>query len=194
MNGFFLDLGLSWTVSKALPYVLWLVVGLLIFLFIKKRVKSRMAKVVSGLVIVIPFAVYFMVSPIYEGDFSNDSRTMKAEPSFGLKKNELTVLAIPNCPFCAGSIEQLNKIVERTGVDRINFIVITNQEEALLPYKEIACKEIAVSAVPDFELFDRITKGRFPTFVYSDGSQLSIWRNDGFGVRAKDHVESKLSK
>lgn len=193
MNEFLLDLGFSWTWSKALPYLLCLLLGVLMFLVVKRRVKSRWGKILLGIGGLVPLGIYFAVSPIYEGDFSNNFRNVKVETSYGYTKNELTVLAIPNCPFCAGSIEHLNKIIERTNVDRINFIVITDQEDALISYRELASKEINITLVPDFERFDPVTHGRFPTFVYSDGSSLRIWSNDGFGVRAKDWLEKELT-
>ncbi len=194
MSDFFLNLGFSWTWSKSLPYVLCFVLGVVVFFVFRSKVKPRWGRVPFLLVIPIPFVIYFVVNPIYEGDFSNDYRTIKAEPVFRLTKNELTVLAIPNCPFCAGAIDRLNHIVERTEVERINFIVITDREEDLQNYRRLARKEIDVSAIPNFKLFDQITVGRFPTFVYSDGNRLSVWHNDGFGVRAIDWVENQLEE
>lgn len=192
MNDFFLDLGFSWAWSKALPYLVSIVFGITVFLMFRSKLKARWAKILLLLVIPLPFALHFAIYPIYEGDFSNNYSTQKASPVFRFNKNELTVIAIPNCPFCAESIERLNKIVERTDVKRINFIVITDQEEALIYYKGLAKKEIIVSAIPDFDLLNIISRGRFPTFVYSDGGEFHVWHNDGFGVRALDWVEQQM--
>jgi len=35
-------------------------------------------------------------------------------------------------------------------------------------------------------------KGRFPSFVYVAAKNSKIWSNEGFGVRAKDAIESSL--
>ena len=193
MNDFFLNLGLSWTLSKALPYGLMLILGAVLFFAFRRKLKRSWLKWLNSLVLLIPFAAYFAMNPIYEGDFSNESREMKAEMSFGLKKNELTLLAIPGCPFCAESIQDLNKIATRTGVDRINFVVFTSDQEMLKPYAKLAESQIEMSVEEDFSLYATITQGRFPTFVYSDGSSLRIWSNNGFGVRAKDWLENELS-
>lgn len=193
MNDFFLNLGFSWTLSKALPYGLMLILGAVLFFAFRRKVNRSWLKWVYSLVLFIPFATYFAMNPIYEGDFSNESREMKAEISFGLEKNELTVLAIPGCPFCAESIQGLNKIAARTGADRINFVVFTSDQEMLEPYAKLAESQIQMRIEEDFSLYAAMTQGRFPTFVYSDGSSLRIWSNDGFGVRAKDWLENELS-
>jgi len=194
MNDFLLSLGFSWTISKALPYVIFLVVGLVLFFLFRKKVKSRLGKVLLSLVIIVPVGVYFAISPIYEGDFSNDYRTVSALDSLDFSSDELTVLAIAHCPYCAGSIEKLNKMIERTEAERINFVVITDQDDVLINYEELACDEISFTTVPSFEKYESISTGRFPTFVYSDGKELSIWHNDGFGVRAIDWVEEQLER
>lgn len=193
MNDFFLNLGFSWTLSKALPYGLMLILGAVVFFTFRRKIKRSWLKWLYSLVLLIPLAIYFAVNPIYEGDFSNESREVKAERAFGLEKKELTVLAIPGCPFCAESIQDLNRIATRTGVDRINFVVFTSDPEMLKPYAKLAESQIEMRIEEEFSSYATMTQGRFPTFVYSDGSSLHIWSNDGFGVRAKDWLENELS-
>lgn len=193
MNDFFLNLGFSWTLSKALPYGLMLILGAVVFFTFRRKIKRSWLKWLYSLVLLIPLAIYFAVNPIYEGDFSNESREVKAERSFGLEKKELTVLAIPGCPFCAESIQDLNRIATRTGVDRINFVVFTSDPEMLKPYAKLAESQIEMRIEEEFSSYATMTQGRFPTFVYSDGPSLRIWSNDGFGVRAKDWLENELS-
>ncbi len=193
MNDFFLNLGFSWTLSKALPYGLMLILGAVVFFTFRRKIKRSWLKWLYSLVLFIPLAIYFAVNPIYEGDFSNESREVKAERAFGLEKKELTVLAIPGCPFCAESIQDLNRIATRTGVDRINFVVFTSDPEMLKPYAKLAESQIEMRIEEEFSPYATMTQGRFPTFVYSDGSSLRIWSNDGFGVRAKDWLENELS-
>lgn len=194
MSDFFMNIGFNWTWGKALPYILFLILGIAIFLFFKSKFKKQLWKIMFSLIIVIPMGVYFIFNPIYEGDFSNNYRESAINSSLNFQAKELTVLAIPNCPYCAQSIDRLNKIVERTGVDRINFVVLTNDVENLSYYKTLASDKIIISNVADIEMYEGVTLGRFPTFIYSGSPKMHIWSNDGFGVRALDWVENKISK
>ena len=81
MEDFLLNLGFSWTLSKVLSYILFLIVGIILFLMFRKRVRSRVGKMLLSLIIVVPFAIYFAINPIYEGDFSNDVKVMKSDSS-----------------------------------------------------------------------------------------------------------------
>ena len=74
MASFFLNLGLSYTWSKALPYFILIALGIILGVMLFKRSKSLGMKIASLVAIVIPFIVYFAINPIYQGDFSNDSR------------------------------------------------------------------------------------------------------------------------
>ena len=76
MENFFVNLGLSYTWSKALPYLLMVVIGLLIGIYLFKRSKTKLTKLLSLVVIAVPFGIYFIFNPIYQGDFSNNSRTV----------------------------------------------------------------------------------------------------------------------
>jgi hypothetical protein len=194
MSEFFMNLGFSWTLSKLLPYILFFILGIALFFYFKSKFKTRLKKGLFSIVIILPVAIYFVFSPIYEGDFSNNYRELSNYSEIGFKKNEMTVLAIPNCPFCAESIVRLNKLAERTEADRINFVVITDDQEMLELYREKASKKIIVSNVPDFDRFQNVTLGRFPTFVFVDSPNMHIWSNDGFGARAMDWVENEIIK
>ena len=78
MENFLLSISLSFTVSKLISYLLFVVIGILLaFLFFKKSKNKRISKIpklIIGLVLfVAPFLIYFAIHPIYEGDFSNNS-------------------------------------------------------------------------------------------------------------------------
>lgn len=179
--------------SKVLPYVLFLIIGIGLFFLLRKRVSSRLGKGLLSLIIIFPVGVYFAINPIYEGDFSNNVVTMDAKSSFEFAKNELTVVAIPHCPYCEGSIDHLNKIIERTEVTKVNFVVIADNNEAMTNYRALANKKIEFMAVANYERFADVAEGRFPTFVYRDGSKLNVWHGDEFGVKAMDWLEDQFN-
>lgn len=195
MNDFFLDLGLSWTLSKTLPYVLCILLGILIFLFLRRKMKPGLVRKLLILVIAVPFGIYFAFSPIYEGDFSNNFRKFsEINDSLDFQKNTLTVIAIPNCPYCAESIDRLNKLSERSGKKTLNFVVLSSDPETTTNYREMASTSIAISNDSVFRKYESITQGSYPTFVYRNDEGVYVWGNDVFGVRAMDWVESALNK
>ncbi len=110
--------------------------------------------------------------------------------SFG--ENSLSVLAIPGCPFCFESIKDLKQIRKRNPELTIDFYVYTDDSTKLDWYREEGGDEIAVYLLPTSnKRVPAITNGSFPTFVYRENKTLHVWSNNGFGVRAKDYIESK---
>ena len=56
----------------------------------------------------MPFGIYFSISPIYEGDFSNNAiEVMRSYANAELTGKKLVVITIPGCPFCLQAIDQL---------------------------------------------------------------------------------------
>ncbi len=190
MNDFLLNMGFSWTWAKALPYLFFLLMGIVVYLAFRARFKRRVWKISFGVVVLVPIGIYFAFNPIYEGDFSNNFRVEASNKM--LRSNELTVIAIPNCPFCAESTERLNRIAERTEVERINFIVLTADPEALTYYKGIVNDKIHVTSDSIFDNYAKLTQSHFPTFIYVKGGSARIWSNDGFGAGALDWLEEQL--
>jgi len=192
MENMFLDLGLSWTLSKTLPYVLAIILGLLVFWLIRKRVKSKLYRWLLVPVIFIPFGIYFVFNPIYEGDFSNNVRAEQSKEFKRISKERLTVIAIPGCPYCKGSIPTLKKYIERTN-KKVDFIVLSSHREMMADYKREAKGSkinVKLALTADLDRFSKLAKGSFPAFVYRKGDKIHVWNNDGFGVRALDWVES----
>src|SRR5688572_10153327 len=74
MNGFenwFLSMGLSWQTSKLIPFILVVVAGVLIGVWLKRKVKKKWLRITIPIVTTLVFFLgYFLYSPIYEGDFS----------------------------------------------------------------------------------------------------------------------------
>lgn len=192
MENMFLNMGMSWTLSKMLPYVLFLILGILIYWLIRKRVKPKMYRWILLPVILIPIGIYFAVNPIYEGDFSNNVRTSDATDFKRLKKERLTVIAIPGCPYCKGSISTLKKYITRTN-KKVDFVVLSSHREMMADYEREAKGtkiNVKLALTADIERLGELAGGSFPAFVYKKGNEVHVWNNDGFGVRALDWVES----
>jgi hypothetical protein len=194
----FLGMGFSWTLSKALPYVLVILLSfVLMYIFRKKFKKRALAKWTLRLsLLIIPFAAYFLYSPIYEGDFSNNSSSVEKIPAYAeLTGQKLIVISMPQCKFCYGSIDKALKLKERIPNAEIEYLVCAqNEDDAYLEwYQEKGGDAISVRFADSAGALTVLAEGRFPTFILVDGDKpLKKWSNDGFGVVAMDNVELLL--
>jgi hypothetical protein len=191
---FFLNLGLSWTLAKLIPYIIVVIIGFsLAFLANKKllKLKSWMRTGVSVILFVFPFAGYFAYSPIFQGDFSNDAKeTVLTSDLDELRGKQLIVLALPGCPFCAQSMGKAAKLIERNPGLQVTYIITRADQEALSWYGKMATPGINVVPAKNDKALSALAKGKFPTFVVAKGNTLRTWSNDGFGVLAIDEVEN----
>ncbi len=190
MDSLFLNFGLSWTWSKILPYLFFILLGVFIFRFVRRRFEKKIYQILSSLLIPIPFLLYFMIYPIYEGDFSNHWESHKFIQG-SIEPKRLTVIAIPGCPFCYQSIDDLIRMKERTGVETIDFIVLTDDPQYLDWYKEEAGGELNIIS-SSHSYLPELANQQYPAFAYGDGETVKVWSNDSFGVTAKDHLEDIL--
>ncbi|MBI2259710.1 MAG: hypothetical protein HYU67_12550 [Flavobacteriia bacterium] len=183
----------SWTISKALPYFLVVVLGFILSYFIYNLAKTKIIKLIlSVFVAVLPFIISFIFHPIYEGDFS------RVGTSYQLKNDnqdfqtvDLVVLTIPGCPFCHESTIYSNKMLLRQPRLKIKYIVCDTNTREIEPYQKKLNRKISVSLAKDLKLCINISQGSFPTFVALKNKKIvEKWSNDQFGVRAKDFVEN----
>ena len=190
IENIFLDFGLSWTMSKILPYSIALLIGIVISWLLFRKKTHPLKRVFALSFSLIFFAVYFIFQPIYEGDFSNSSYLPKTTKLAELKKDEFVVIAIPGCNYCLESIKKLNKLKERNPFLKIRFLVLSSNNKELLYYRKIATPSIAISKAKETNRFLEISKGGFPTFLsVREGQIIKAWSNDSFGVLALDEIE-----
>jgi hypothetical protein len=194
MENFLLSIGLSFTLSKLISYLLFVVIGILVaFLFFKKSKNRRISKVpkliISLVLFVAPFLIYFAIHPIYVGDFSNNSYLIESKVDFP-KKKQLTIVALANCPYCIQSIEVSKLLKEKNPGIRIEYWVLSSNPVHQLKYKKLLGNAAQVKLKARFsDELAVIAKGSFPTFVLSDNNKgIKAWNNDSFGVMAMDEV------
>jgi hypothetical protein len=195
LESFFVNAGLSWTLSKIIPYVTLLILGTLIAVWIKKHLYIKLTIARIGLIILGlagPFVLGFLLNPIYEGDFSQKGSPVSlSEFPAEFTHSDLTVIAIPDCPYCAGSIEQLKVIHRRNPKLRISFVVCSSNPETLARYKEMADQQFEVRLSKDLEFLPKVADYSFPNFVQvKNDAPVYKWSNDQFGVRAIDQLDS----
>jgi hypothetical protein len=194
MENFLLNLGLSFTLSKLFSYLLFVVIGILLaFFFLKKSKNRRISKVpkliISLVLFVAPFLIYFAIHPIYVGDFSNNSYLIESKVDFP-KKKQLTIIALANCPYCIQSIEISKLLKEKNPEIRIEYWVMSSNPVHQLKYKKLLGNAAQVKLKARFsDDLAVIAKGSYPTFVLSDNNKgIKAWNNDSFGVMAMDEV------
>lgn len=195
---FFLNMGFSWTVSKVLPYLIAVLLGIiLVFLFRKRFRKNALLKWTIRLtMLVVPFVAYFVYSPIYEGDFANNGEEIARDSSnVELTGKKLVVLSIPGCPYCYESVDRMVLLHKRVPEAAIEYVVCGSADpKALEWYQEKGGEAITVRFAKNSEAMAALAQHAFPTFVLLDGDNRPIkrWSNDHFGVSALDEVELEL--
>ena len=184
------DLGFSWTWSKLFPYLFFPFLGFVIWLLFRKRVGNRGVRyALLVLSITLPFGIYFAVSPIYEGDFSNDSVQVELLPELQSNGPKLTVIAIPGCPFCMESIQRMKDFKKRNPELEIEYRVCSRDPDALVLYKDVADGAFPIVLAENTEQMVSIAGESFPSFVLTDGHTAKRWSNRTFGLAAMDEVE-----
>jgi len=193
IESFFLTLGLSWTISKAIPYTICVLLGLLfIFLIRKWKTKIKWISIATKFMIfIVPFTLYFAFYPIYVGDFSNKGATTRSNLEFPEQKS-ITVIVLPNCPYCYQSLSLMMKLKKRNPSISITYWVATSDT---LPEKtailRVMPKEFKAIQQHETKDISELTKGTFPCFVISNHKKVvKIWNNNQFGVRALDEIEA----
>ena len=190
---FFLDFGLSWSISKMLPYVICVLFGLcFVLLFRRIAIRNRWLNRISSFILfVLPFSIYFALYPIFEGDFSNQGSKPTSRIQFPSSKT-LTVIVLPDCPYCFQSISLIDKLKSRNPSMPIYYWVVSS--DTLPPKTGILSKipsEYEVFQRHDVIEMSKLVLGTFPCFVLSDNGKVQkVWNNNQFGVRALDEIEA----
>lgn len=191
-----LELGFSWTISKILPYVVFSVLGFLVFMLLNRRFQLTKFKKTGLLVLgtVIGFVAYFIYSPIYQGDFSNESVSIHLSAELSkFKEKELVVITIPGCPYCAESVDKMKALKKLNPKLKISYLVCSKQAENLTPYKQLINNSFKVQLAENPEFMANVSKRAFPSFLLIDGANSKHWSNQNFGVRAIDYVNESFN-
>ena len=191
-----LNFGLSWTISKLLPYFCLINIGLILFFQIKKLNLNKSLKIVfCALVLILPFTLGFSLNPIYEGDFSKEGSSIKTNFSpTDFKNDGLTVVTIPDCPFCFGAIEKLKIIKRRNPKLNIDFVVCSTNKQYIKNYIEEINGEFSIRLAKNPNELAKTCGFKFPAFFKVEIKKPTYkWSNDQFGVRAIDDFESSTN-
>jgi len=190
------DVGMSWTLSAFVPYILQFIAAFLVAFQVVTLVRNKghLFKRLFFLVSLIAFCgVAFWAHPIFEGDFSNDKQEVVIKTNDGNVFNEgLTMAALPGCRFCFGRIPLLNELKSRNPKLNISVLIVSESQETFEVYNSELVGTINVSYSPHGNLIAQTTKGRFPAFFYANNKgELFYWDQKGFGTLALDWIEGR---
>ena len=181
-----------WTLSKITPYMLTIVGGLfLTYLFSKISGRIRF---IRFFVWIIPFGIFFILNPIYEGDFSNNYRVVHLKNDLiNSKEKQLLVITIPGCPFCLASIQTMKQIKKRVPTLKVKYIVCSSDSLTVKPYSREINRTFPISTTQNPKEWAEICQGKFPSYVLVTKKGTRIWSNDNFGSLAKDELEKSFN-
>lgn len=190
MENLFLDLGFSFMVSKFLPLLILLILGISSAYFSLKNLKNRLMRWVFILFVgLIPSTIYFSLFPIYEGDIANYGTRPTSHLSFPVKRT-LTVFALPECPYCRESVKEINRLVKYKGEQTdIRYVVLSTDTAAADFYRKELDKKVKIEQTSLSVYISEITQGAYPTYSLSEnGKLISCWSNSTFGAAAWDVI------
>lgn len=195
MESFFFNMGFSYTMSKATPYLLFILLGLIIAFIIWKKSTNKWIKLAAILVFAAPFSIYFALHPIYQGDFTNEARILQhTDETSELSGKKLVVVAMPGCRYCEHSIYVLKAFKKDHPSVQIEYIVTSEDSTTLDFYAQAIQGEFPLGLAKNpYAMANTIAQGRFPTFVLLNGNEpMQVWNNNNFGVVAYDEIVKKL--
>lgn len=191
-----LQLGLSWTFSALVPYILVAIAAFLVGYQLSLFFKGK-SRPVSRFVFLLSFfascGIAFWVHPIYEDDFSNNVQHITLKSNDGdIFDHGLTMVALPGCPYCFGRIPLLNKLKSRNPELSLTVLMVKESEETFEVYNRELVGTINVSISKYGNLIAQTTKGRFPAFFFrTENDEIMYWDQRDFGNLALDWIEGR---
>jgi hypothetical protein len=184
--------GVSFTVSKFLPYLLTILIGVICAKLLSKHLSASkiIRNIFTVLIAILPFGIYFAIHPIYQGDFSNEGVLIKKKLVLP-KDKDLLIVALADCPYCIQSQETIKLIHQKNKKIKAEYLIVNGTKQDSIRYARrllgfASCRTIK-NSVPLLQTI----QGSFPSFILVRKGKLNkVWSNNTFGVRAWDEVVS----
>ena len=188
------SLGLSFTLSKFLPYLLTILIGVICAKLLSKRISaSKIIRIIIIILItVFPFSLYFAINPIYEGDFSNDGDEIIKDLELP-KNKDLLIIALADCPYCIQSQETIKLIHKKNPKIKAEYIIMNGTKQDSIRYAEMLKGFATCRTQKNNVVLMQTIHGSFPSYIFvQKGKFKKVWNNDNFGVLAWDELVSSL--
>jgi thiol-disulfide isomerase/thioredoxin len=196
MTNFFEDLllniGLSWTLSKYIPYIFCLLIGFLLFkIWVKITLRLWLKIIMLTVVCSLPFGVYFYFYPIYQPDLFNQAYTPKLLPDAIPYQTTLAVVVLPGCPYCEQTTPIMNRLAAQNSKLKIVYYFVSEDPESERIFRKKLHHSIVLKSGIDAPRWMLAAEGVFPSYLLFDNKQLKrAWHNTTFGVRALDELRA----
>ncbi len=189
---YFLDFGLSWTQSKLIGYCIFISLGIINLIVFKKwKIKKKYLNLLKSILVAgLPISFYFAFHPIYEGDIFSSGVKIKSSIELSNEKT-LSIIVLPDCPFCMETIPLVKKLKERNPKMNIEYIIASRPNEIPHGIADKIPKNCTFRLESDLQKLGQITHGAFPTYLISKNKTLVLlWRSEHFGTKALDEIEA----
>ena len=189
---YFLDFGLSWTQSKLIGYCIFISLGIIFLIVFKKwKIKKMYLNLLKSILVAgLPISIYFAFYPIYEGDVFSSGVKIKSSIELSNEKT-LSIIVLPDCPFCMETIPLVKKLKERNPKMNIEYIIASRPNEIPHGIADKIPKNCTFRLVSDLQKLGQITHGAYPTYIISENETIVLlWRSEHFGTKALDEIEA----
>lgn len=190
-----LDIGLSWTFSKIVPYLVQFIIVVMLSASLAQVFGTNTGK--KKLILIFSILTFsgiaFAVNPIYEGDFDNTYDELFALHMEDEFQEGLTMIALPGCPYCYERIETLNRINKYNSEVPIYIIMLNGDSLSMAEYSRLLRNNITVIPAQNSKQLSQLVRGSFPAFIYTSKERktLYFWNQIGFGSGAIDWLFDK---
>ena len=186
------NLGLSFTLSKFIPYLLTILIGIVCAKLLSKHISASkiIRNIFITLITILPFGIYFAINPIFQGDFSNEGVLIKKKLELP-KNNDLLIIALADCPYCIQSQETVKLIHQKKTKIKAEYLIVNGTKQDSIRYARMLLGFASCRTVKNSVPLIQTIQGSFPSFILVQNGKLNkVWSNNTFGVRAWDEVVS----
>ena len=186
------NLGLSFTLSKFIPYLLTILIGIVCAKLLSKHISASkiIRNIFITLITILPFGIYFAINPIFQGDFSNEGVLIKKKLELP-KNNDLLIIALADCPYCIQSQETIKLIHQKNTKIKAEYLIVNGTKQDSIRYARMLLGFASCRTVKNSVPLIQTIQGSFPSFILVQNGKLNkVWSNNTFGVRAWDEVVS----
>lgn len=184
--------GLSFTISKFLPYFLTVFLGIVFSKLLYRHISaSKIIRILFiTLITILPFGIYFAIYPIFEGDINSEGVIIRK--NLDLPKNkDLLIIALADCPFCIQSQKTIKIIHQKNKRIKAEYIIVNGTKQDSIRYARMLHGFASCRTVKNSVPLTQTIQGKFPSFILVQKGRLKkVWNNNNFSVRAWDEVVS----
>ena len=186
------NLGLSFTLSKFIPYLLTILIGIVCAKLLSKHISASkiIRNIFITLITILPFGIYFSIYPIFEGDINSEGVIIRK--NLDLPKNkDLLIIALADCPYCIQSQETVKLIHQKNTKIKAEYLIVNGTKQDSIRYARMLLGFASCRTVKNSVPLIQTIQGSFPSFILvQNGTFNKVWNNNTFGVRAWDEVVS----